>query len=86
MSGDPRPAEAAPDLIPESLHPWVWDAARKLWESGHRRPAVQAAATAISERLQDKLGRHDLADDKLLQKGFSDKPAQPRQAAPADPG
>jgi len=88
VSGDPRPAEAAPDLIPESLHPWVWDAARKLWESGHPRPAVQAAATAINERLQDKLGRHDLADDKLLQEAFSDKPAQPgkpRLRIPGDP-
>jgi Protein of unknown function (Hypoth_ymh) len=85
VNGDPRPAEAAPDLAPESLHPWVSDAARKLWESGHRRPAVQAAATAINERLQDKLGRHDLADDKLLQEAFSDKPAQPRLRIPRDP-
>jgi Protein of unknown function (Hypoth_ymh) len=46
------------------------------------------AATAINERLQDKLGRHDLADDKLLQEAFSDKPAQPgkpRLRIPGDP-
>jgi hypothetical protein len=45
-------------------------------------------ATAINKRLQDKLGRHDLADDKLLQEAFSDKPAQsgkPRLRIPGDP-
>jgi len=88
VSGDPRPPEASPDIVPESLHPWIWDAARKLWESEHYRPAVQAAATAMNERLQDKLGRHDLADDKLIQEAFSDKPAEPgkpRLRIPGDP-
>ncbi|MGD0706602.1 MAG: TIGR02391 family protein, partial [Trebonia sp.] len=77
VTGDPHATGQAPGIVPESLHPWVWDAAGKLWDSGHRRPAVQAAATAINERLQDKLGRHDLADDKLLQEAFSTIPPEP---------
>jgi hypothetical protein len=77
VTGEPPTTDIAPVIVPESLHPWVWDAARKLWESGHRRHAVQAAATAINKCLQDKLGRHDLADDKLVQEAFTDKAAEP---------
>jgi hypothetical protein len=88
VAGEPTITDAAPGIVPESLHPWVWDAARKLWESGHRRHAVQAAATAINKHLQDKLDRHDLADDKLLQEAFSVKaaePGKPRLRIPGDP-
>jgi hypothetical protein len=41
----------------------------------------------MNEHLQDKLGRHDLADDMLLQEAFSDRPAgpgQPRLRIPGD--
>lgn len=89
VTGDPHTTQQAPGIVPESLHPSVWEAARKLWDSGHRRHAVQAAATAMNERLQDKLGRHDLADDELLQEAFSaspPEPGKPRLRIPGDPG
>jgi hypothetical protein len=59
------------------LHPWVWAAARPLLDAGQFRQAVQAAATAINARTQRKLRRQDVADDKLMQEVFSDKPAGP---------
>jgi len=36
-----------PKLAAASMHPWVWNAAAQLWEDGHRRAAVQQAASAI---------------------------------------
>ena len=88
VAGERRPAPCGggSGSCPGFLHPWVWDATRKLWESRHPRPAVRAVATAIDKRLQDKLGRHDLADDKLLQEAFSDKPAQPGKPRLRIPG
>ena len=88
VTGDPHITDVAPGIELESLHPWVWDPARKLWDSGHRRHAVQAAASAMNERLQDKVGRHDIADDKLIQEAFSanpPEPGKPRLRIPGDP-
>jgi hypothetical protein len=46
-----------PQLAAASLHKWVWDAAVSLWDHGHRREAVQAAATALfDQHLPAKLG------------------------------
>ena len=36
-----------PKLAAANLHPWIWDAAVNLWDDGHRREAVQAAAVAL---------------------------------------
>jgi hypothetical protein len=69
-----------PQLDAVQLHPWVWQNALALWTSGHRRAAVQAAATAIFdvqlpaklERGPDTKGGKDLAGQ-----AFSTKDAEP---------
>jgi hypothetical protein len=78
----------APALPADQFHPWVWQAAQTLWDSGHYRHAVQAAATAISDHTQAKLNRRDVADDNLMQQAFSPSPPQagkPRLRYPGDP-
>lgn len=81
-------APNAPALPADQFHPWVWQAAQTLWDSGHYRLAVQAAATAINAHTQAKLGRRDVADDSLMQEAFSTNPPQvgkPRLRCPGDP-
>ncbi len=46
-----------PRLSASRFHQWVWNAAKDLWDNGHYREAVQAAATAIERQTQLKLGR-----------------------------
>jgi hypothetical protein len=36
-----------PKLAASRMHPWVWEAAARLWDSGNRRAAVQQAAAAV---------------------------------------
>lgn len=82
-----RLAPDAPSLPADSFHPWVWDAARTFWESEHYRAAVHAAATSINAHLQNKLGRRDVSDAKLVQEALSDKapePGKPRLRMPGD--
>ncbi|MEV3948314.1 TIGR02391 family protein [Streptomyces halstedii] len=82
-----RFAPEAPSLPADRLHAWVWDAARTFWESAHYRAAVHAAATSINAHLQNKLGRRDLSDAKLVQEAFSDKAPEagkPRLRIPGD--
>ncbi|MFF4364170.1 TIGR02391 family protein [Streptomyces sp. NPDC001351] len=81
-----RLAPDAPSLPADQFHPWVWDAARTFWDSQHYRAAVHAAASAINAHLQAKLGRRDVADDKLVQEAFSDKPAEPGKPRLRVPG
>ena len=46
-----------PKLAAANLHPWIWNAAVSLWDNGHRREAVQAAAVALFDsHLPTKLG------------------------------
>ncbi len=61
----------APVLPADQLHPWVWDSARTLWETGHYRQAVHTAANAITAKTQAKLNRRDLSDKKLMQEAFT---------------
>ncbi|MFF3288472.1 TIGR02391 family protein [Streptomyces sp. NPDC003023] len=82
-----RLAPDAPSMPADGFHPWVWDAARTFWESKHYRAAVHAAATSINAHLQEKLGRRDLSDAKLVQEALSDKdpePGKPRLRIPGD--
>lgn len=82
-----RLAPEVPSLPADGLHPWVWDAARTFWESNHFRAAVHAAATSVNAHLQNKLGRRDLSDAKLIQEAFSDKAPEtgkPRLRIPGD--
>ena len=77
----------APVLPADQFHPWVWNSARTLWESHHYRQAVQAAATALNAKIQDKVGRRDVSDAKLVQEVFREtppEPGKPRLRVPGD--
>ena len=39
-----------PKLAASRMHRWVWQPAAELWDNGHRREAVQAAATFVLEQ------------------------------------
>jgi hypothetical protein len=83
-----RLAPDSPNLPADRLHPWVWDSAKTLWSSQHFRQAVQAAATSINAKLQQKVGRRDLSDAKLIQdalSGSAPEPGKPRLRLPGDP-
>lgn len=85
MLGQQRP----PQLVTGQLHPWVWDGARSLWNSGHYAEAVGAAARQVNARTQHKVGRRDVAETTLLQQCFSDDPPapdKPRLRLPGDDG
>jgi uncharacterized protein (TIGR02391 family) len=84
LADNPGPVIAA-----DSLHPWVWDAARPHWESGNYRAAIHAAATNVNSRLRKKLDRRDVSESRLVREAFSmDEPeiGRPRLrlAAPDD--
>ncbi|MEU5215103.1 TIGR02391 family protein [Streptomyces sp. NPDC020807] len=36
---------------------WVWQGARALWQSGHFREAVTAAARKVNAETQNNVGR-----------------------------
>src|SRR5690348_16144313 len=55
-----------PTLSAAELHPWVWEAARSLWETRHYREAVQTAATSVNAHLQALADRRDISDYKLV--------------------
>jgi uncharacterized protein (TIGR02391 family) len=64
--------DTAPTLSASTLHPWVWDAARSLWNSGHYREAVEAAAKSLNAYTQSKVGRRDISEGALFVQAFSD--------------
>jgi hypothetical protein len=67
-----------PRLAAARLHPWVWNVAVSLWDNGHRREAVRAAASAIFDlHLPAKLGvsRSASAKDLAAQAFATDEPA-----------
>lgn len=67
--------ENAPDISAANLHPWVWNGASSLWQSGHYRSAVEDAAKKVNAETQNKVGRRDVSETKLFQEAFSvDKP------------
>lgn len=72
--------ESAPDLSAAQMHRWIWDSARSLWESGHFREAVAAAAVKVNAETQNKVGRYDISEVKLFQESFSIKPPQAKKA------
>lgn len=67
----------APMMKADSLHPLIWGAASKRWESGHYTDAVQRAATALSGLVKDQTGRYELGDKDLMIQAFSLTPPQP---------
>ncbi|WP_438470963.1 TIGR02391 family protein [Streptomyces asiaticus] len=77
----------SPAIGAENLHPWVWDSAHPLWAAEAYQEAVLAAARTINARLQQKLGRHDVAESDLILQGFDLKepqPTRPRLRMPGD--
>ncbi|MGW4510308.1 TIGR02391 family protein [Streptomyces sp. NPDC004436] len=79
----------APDLNASAMHPWAWEGARPLWQSGHLREAVTAAARKVNAETQNKLGRKDVSETRLFQQAFSQdapKAGQPRLRLMQDDG
>jgi len=77
----------APTMKADGLHPLIWDAAAKRWESGHYSDAVQRAATSLSGHVKNLTRRHELGDAELMSQAFSPSPPQegkPRLRWPGD--
>lgn len=63
----------APEISASHLHPWVWEGARSLWQSGHYREAVEGSIRKLNAETQNKLGRRDLSEDDLFKQAFSEQ-------------
>ena len=73
--------EMGPSLSAATMHRDVWDASKSLWRNGHFGEAVSAAAKSVNAALQNKVGRRDSSDMKLVSECFSldaPKPGAPR--------
>jgi hypothetical protein len=69
--------DAGPQLSASTLHPWVWEAARSLWSSGHYAQAVTTSAISVNGFLQKKVNRRDAAEAGLVVECFSPDPPKP---------
>lgn len=69
-----------PEIDLSSLHPWIVDAASRLWHDGHRRQAVQTAATSVENWLRAKTQVHQGSVASLVGSAFS--PANPTEKSP----
>jgi hypothetical protein len=81
-------ALSSPAIDPAQLHPIVWSQAQQLWNDGHLREAVAAAAGAVTNQMKARTDRNDAQDTALWQQAFSkDKPepGKPRLRWPGDP-
>ncbi|ATE54042.1 TIGR02391 family protein [Actinosynnema pretiosum] len=67
----------APQLDAARLHPWIWEGARSLWQSGHYREAVRVACVKLNAETQNKVNRRDIAEIDLFNQVFSADPPQP---------
>ncbi|MEU8618591.1 TIGR02391 family protein [Streptomyces sp. NPDC048623] len=84
-----RLGDDAPQLSAATMHPWAWDGARALWQSGHFRQAVTAAARKVNAETQNKVDRRDVSETALFLNAFSKdapKPGQPRLRLMPDDG
>lgn len=70
----------APQISAAALHPWVWESARSLWQSGHYRAAVQAAVTKLNAETQNKVGRRDISEKALFSESYSSNAPEPGKA------
>lgn len=68
-----------PVLAASRLHEWVWDAAKGRWDVGYYGDAVHAAAEAVNQKTQMKLGRRDLSGTDLYRQAFSTDDASAEQ-------
>lgn len=79
--------EAGIELHAERLHPWVWEAAKSLWNDGHHQDAVTAAAEQLDRHVQAKVDSRKRSGADLYLTAYSDKeprPDQPRLRPPSD--
>lgn len=60
----------SPHIAASQLHPWIWEGARSLWNSGHFREAVSAAVRKINAETQNKIGRRDISETDLFKQAF----------------
>ena len=84
-----RLGDGSPTIRASGLHPWVWDGARSLWQSGHLREAVRAASVMVNAETQTMLGRRDVSETTLFQQAYSSdspQPGQPRLRPAGDDG
>ena len=72
--------EDAPELNASEMHPWVWEGARSLWQSGHFTEALGSAAKKLNAETQNKVGRRDVSESTLFQQAFSDDKPQAGKA------
>lgn len=63
--------ENAPELSAAKLHPWIWEGANSLWQSGHYREAVGGAIRKLNAETQNKVGRRDVSETNLFKQAFS---------------
>ncbi|MBB0990778.1 restriction endonuclease [Dietzia sp. SLG510A3-30A2] len=63
--------ENAPELSAAELHPWIWEGAKSLWQSGHYREAVGGAIRKLNAETQNKVSRRDVSETNLFKLAFS---------------
>lgn len=63
--------ENAPELSAAELHPWIWEGAKSLWQSGHYREAVGGAIRKLNAETQNKVGRRDVSETDMFKQAFS---------------
>lgn len=63
-----------PRLSADELHEWVWSAAASLWDGGHRRAAVQTAASVVDTHAKEKLERRDISGADLMMQAWAIDP------------
>lgn len=68
---------SGPALAANTLHPWVWEAARPHWEGGNYDAAVWAAAINVNTQLKNKARRPDLGESNLVEAAFGISPPEP---------
>ncbi|MEE1622989.1 TIGR02391 family protein [Zafaria sp. J156] len=73
-------ALSSPTIEPSVLHPLVWASAQRLWNDGHLRQAVAAAAEAVSGQMKQLTGRNNASDTSLWQQAFAQ--ADPQEGKP----
>ena len=78
----------SPRLSASALHPWIWEAAKSLWQSAHYRQAVGQAAIKLNAEAQNKAGTRKHSERELFDIVFSGdrvpKPGMPRFILPDD--
>jgi len=82
-----RLGDDAPTFDAGHLHPWVWDGARSMWQSGHFRQSVVDAAKRINAETQNKINTRAISETDLTNQAFSDdapKADRPRLRLPED--